>query len=717
MQEHPMPEDVFIAAARKCKSFLQNTTAGLLTAHKQQAPGFPWRTFHDTWTDALARNAQPSLLHIASTQWQASLLAAEVCKAARVADACSFRGPCRVTVVALGNATLDTQHLQNMTVLQAVPAAATKPYAVVAVHLPARTFQETLHVVRLAYPLVRSGGQMILEGDVSPTAYEAAVAHAVQSGGGTLPVLQPAQPSGQWLYKPFTKSASHALVQQTLFHASYKAMELSRDGAMTFVGMGHSFECPMQAAFMHNAAAYRGVRHVCEVGFNAGHSAINALATNPNITLVAFDLGALPWSQGMSDFVHQMFPGRFKYIKGSSFDTLPQYARQVRSGSAVACDLFFIDGDHSYDGASKDFANALQATAPNAYLVADDYTQSFPGVVRAWDEMVQGGLIEEVLCQQTQDKYRGYQKGWCVGRARATAARAVPKPTTTTIHVALAQCGGAPDQLMELEVLVKSMLTYADPLDAIHLHLVLTEGTAAALVLRLQSLAARVRPAFAVSVYPPHKDIMDMFKPCSTQKLSMHEVLPSDVACAVVLDRDVLVVRSLHGFSNLACNLGDRLLAMAPEGGIFYSKLQGPHLANVTYLPPTGFNGGILGMNVAALRMVDFTSVMRRAHRRYSALNYSLVLGDQDMLNAFFVEHPALLQPMDCAFNTRVDDSGASYDCCTTGGGFHDSVIVHGNRGVFQKCGPLGAFWRQHAAVFARYRGFILPSAPVHLHC
>jgi lipopolysaccharide biosynthesis glycosyltransferase len=192
----------------------------------------------------------------------------------------------------------------------------------------------------------------------------------------------------------------------------------------------------------------------------------------------------------------------------------------------------------------------------------------------------------------------------------------------------------------------------------------------------------------------------------------MHEVLPSDVACAVVLDRDVLVVRSLHGFNNLACNLGDRLFAMAPEGGDWYVRVHGPSWADVSYIPPTGFNSGILGMNVAALRVADFASVMRRAHRRYSALNYNLKLGDQDMLSAFFVERPESLQPMDCMFNTRVHGSDAACDCCTAGGHLHDGVIVHGNAREFQGCSPVGVFWQQHAAIHARYRGFILPYEP-----
>lgn len=52
-------------------------------------------------------------------------------------------------------------------------------------------------------------------------------------------------------------------------------------------------------------------RTVCEIGFNAGHSAITFLHLNPNIRLVAFDLFEHTYSQAAVDYVKMRYPSMY----------------------------------------------------------------------------------------------------------------------------------------------------------------------------------------------------------------------------------------------------------------------------------------------------------------------------------------------------------------------------------------------------------------------
>lgn len=46
-------------------------------------------------------------------------------------------------------------------------------------------------------------------------------------------------------------------------------------------------------------------------------------------------------------------------------------------------DLVFIDGDHSYDGVSKDIEAAKDYVKEGGVIAGDDYSKDYPGVVRA----------------------------------------------------------------------------------------------------------------------------------------------------------------------------------------------------------------------------------------------------------------------------------------------------------------------------------------------
>ena len=60
---------------------------------------------------------------------------------------------------------------------------------------------------------------------------------------------------------------------------------------------------------------------------------------------------------------------------------------------SVTWDMVFLDGDHSYEGASLDIRLFRDRIKPGGILAGDDYSEDvFPGVVRAVREAFNGDV-------------------------------------------------------------------------------------------------------------------------------------------------------------------------------------------------------------------------------------------------------------------------------------------------------------------------------------
>lgn len=200
------------------------------------------------------------------------------------------------------------------------------------------------------------------------------------------------------------------------------------DKATLFDDMGHIGQ--VQDQIRHYAAASlllgnTSATTICEVGFNAGHSASVFLAANPHTRYIAFDLGTLGWSKAQRALIEAKFGGRTDFVLGSSFVTVPQFHAQR---SDVQCHLWSIDGDHSANS-MKDFVAAREMAAPGGLVLADDYTSSFPAVIESWRQMVDSGRLETIMCHEDPKLYTYHRlkKGWCLGRW-------LPHSRTETVH-------------------------------------------------------------------------------------------------------------------------------------------------------------------------------------------------------------------------------------------------------------------------------------------
>jgi len=106
---------------------------------------------------------------------------------------------------------------------------------------------------------------------------------------------------------------------------------------------------------------------VCEVGFNAGHSAAVWLLASPTSELHTFDIFSARTSLSCLKHLQRRFPGRLTAHRGDSLSTVP-HARLPRP-----CDLIHIDGRHSFLNVVADAVNMLAHHAtPHTQLVFDD---------------------------------------------------------------------------------------------------------------------------------------------------------------------------------------------------------------------------------------------------------------------------------------------------------------------------------------------------------
>jgi predicted O-methyltransferase YrrM len=60
-------------------------------------------------------------------------------------------------------------------------------------------------------------------------------------------------------------------------------------------------------------------------------------------------------------------------------------------------DMFFIDGDHTYVGAKEDIKLALTYLKPDGLLCGHDYSNKWPGVMKAVTERVPNFQIEDTI--------------------------------------------------------------------------------------------------------------------------------------------------------------------------------------------------------------------------------------------------------------------------------------------------------------------------------
>ena len=108
---------------------------------------------------------------------------------------------------------------------------------------------------------------------------------------------------------------------------------------------------------------------ICEIGFNAGHSAILLLLASSATTFTIFDIGHHRYTQPCLNYIEHIFPQvAFESIVGDSTLTMPTQME----GRQETYDLVHVDGGHSEFCATSDMKHADILLKSGGIMVVDD---------------------------------------------------------------------------------------------------------------------------------------------------------------------------------------------------------------------------------------------------------------------------------------------------------------------------------------------------------
>jgi hypothetical protein len=149
-------------------------------------------------------------------------------------------------------------------------------------------------------------------------------------------------------------------------------------------------------------------KNILEIGFNAGHSSLLYLISNPYSKIVAFDLCNHNYTIPCLEYLQHLFPGRLEMYTGNSNRTVVDYYKE---NPYQKFDTIHIDGCHDRDIANLDFFNCLKL-ASNIIIWDDTH---YPDLNNLFNTYLSLSLIEEIYL------YRTYTYEHRIGRIKYLA--------------------------------------------------------------------------------------------------------------------------------------------------------------------------------------------------------------------------------------------------------------------------------------------------------
>jgi len=141
---------------------------------------------------------------------------------------------------------------------------------------------------------------------------------------------------------------------------------------------------------------------ICEIGFNAGHSAMLMLLGRNKTPLdfTIFDIGEHSYVRPCLDYIKNVFPHvNFEYIEGDSTTTMPEYIKNNNS-LVGKYEVVHVDGGHSEYCIMNDMKNADILVAHNGYIIIDD--TNFEHINNYIDIYISSGSYTEVDVIKTE---------------------------------------------------------------------------------------------------------------------------------------------------------------------------------------------------------------------------------------------------------------------------------------------------------------------------
>jgi hypothetical protein len=139
----------------------------------------------------------------------------------------------------------------------------------------------------------------------------------------------------------------------------------------------------------------KSANNVLEIGFNAGHSTLLFLMSNPTSKVTVFDICYHKYTDICFDYLSTVFPGRLTLIKGNSLETVPEFLSKNLE-LAKKFDLFHIDGYHEYEHVRQEILNVkkiadVSETKSDKIVILDD--DNFPDLYRLHRELIDEKVI------------------------------------------------------------------------------------------------------------------------------------------------------------------------------------------------------------------------------------------------------------------------------------------------------------------------------------
>jgi hypothetical protein len=179
---------------------------------------------------------------------------------------------------------------------------------------------------------------------------------------------------------------------------------------------GHSVQEKSESSDYLRVAYEAQPAVVCEIRFNAGHSAAAFLIGSDRAVYQGFDMWAHSCNEGTLELLTELFGERILGVEqGDSTETVPRF---VAGNPSFRCDLTRVDGRHYGEVPLTDLRNVQKLAHANTLVIMDDIHRKvvFEGSgckepMRAWDLAQTEGWLSELECHAYASV-----RGMCVGR-------------------------------------------------------------------------------------------------------------------------------------------------------------------------------------------------------------------------------------------------------------------------------------------------------------
>ncbi|XP_052215378.1 xylosyl- and glucuronyltransferase LARGE2s-like isoform X2 [Dreissena polymorpha] len=274
------------------------------------------------------------------------------------------------------------------------------------------------------------------------------------------------------------------------------------------------------------------------------------------------------------------------------------------------------------------------------------------------------------------------------------------------IHVAIV-CAGH-NATRDVVTLIKSVLFHRK--NRLHFHFI--SDFSAEIIIRNLFKSWNLNE-LEVSIYPtktvhediswiPNKHYSGIY---GLMKLVLPKILPVDLRKVIVLDTDITFASDIAELWKLFGVLAKEALGLVENQSDWYlGKLWKNHQPWPAL--GRGFNTGVMLMNLAILRGIDWMRIWRQVAEKELQVMLHTALADQDIINSVLKQHPQLVKTLPCQWNVQLSDNTRSEQCYSE---VTDLKIIHWNSPMKLKVKNKHIeFFRNLYLTFLEYDGNLL---------